>query len=154
MTCARELIIQDGKLKQAPVSEIKQMRAGAKEVSGSQVVLSGVSSELELNELLGKQLSIKVSADLEILVDGNGLTTHRRNLKTGEIQSLVWQGEVEQLQLLRDASSIEVFINRGEGVATSRFFETEQDAEYVGGFKLESESLLSGQFWQLRAPQS
>lgn len=154
MTCARELFIEDGKLKQLPVSELQQLRGEVTDISSPQVSLSGVSSELELVQLQGKKVSIKVSNDLEVTIDSEGLITNRRNLKTGKIQNLRWRGDVEQVQLLRDASSIEVFINKGEGVATSRFFETEQDAEFVGGFKLDCETELSGQFWQLQSPQS
>ncbi|GAK85782.1 sucrose-6-phosphate hydrolase [Vibrio ponticus] len=149
MTCARELTLVNGQLKQLPVAEISQMRHSQQCFTGLSTCFAGLSAELQLHDLLGKELTIEVADDLRIEVDSTGLRTVRRNLKTNQWQSIEWQGRVESLQLLRDHSSLEVFINHGEAVSTSRFFGKGFGVESDKGFKVSSKQEISATCWQL-----
>ncbi|KIF44800.1 sucrose-6-phosphate hydrolase [Vibrio owensii 47666-1] len=147
MTCPRELILQNGRLLQKPSAELESLRSQPQSFTNQSLRFYGLSSEL-LIEDVPAQLTIDVAADLKLQVTPQGLATTRRNLKTGEWESKQWQGEVRHLQILRDHSSVEVFINQGEAVSTSRFFG--QNAQGVG-FVIESESAVTATHWQLKA---
>ncbi|AQW59793.1 glycoside hydrolase family 32 protein [Vibrio owensii] len=147
MTCPRELILQDGRLLQKPSAELESLRSQPQSFTNQSLRFYGLSSEL-LIEDVPAQLTIDVAADLKLQVTPQGLATIRRNLKTGEWESKQWQGEVRHLQILRDHSCVEVFINQGEAVSTSRFFG--QNAQGVG-FVIESESAVTATHWQLKA---
>lgn len=149
MTCPRELHLVNGRMRQTPVAEISQMRHSEQIFKGLSTCFIGLSAELQLHDLLGKELTIEVADDLRIEVDDMGLRTVRRNLKTQQWQSIEWHGRVESLQLLRDHSSLEVFINAGEGVSSSRFFGQGFGVEANRGFKFSSKQEVSVTFWQL-----
>lgn len=151
MTCPRELTVVNGKLRQRPAKELLAMRANKQDFFGLSTTLEGLSAELELSDLKGKQVTITVASDLIIRVDPTGLTTTRRNLKTTQWDSIKWHGQVESLQLLRDASSLEVFINGGEGVSTSRFFGKATGANQQGGFFIQAEQEIAATHWTLNA---
>ncbi|MCK8332719.1 GH32 C-terminal domain-containing protein, partial [Erwinia amylovora] len=46
----------------------------------------------------------------------------RNNLRSGDVEERYWMGEVRTWRSLCDSSSIEIFINDGEGVMASRYF--------------------------------
>ncbi|MDR9963570.1 GH32 C-terminal domain-containing protein [Enterobacter cloacae subsp. cloacae] len=50
--------------------------------------------------------------------------SERASLQTGETLTRYWLGEVHHLRVLCDRSSVEIFINHGEGVMSSRYFLT------------------------------
>lgn len=151
MTCPRELTLCNNKLRQQPSKELEAMRGNKQKFFGLSTTFEGLSAELQLNDLAGKTFSIKVSDDLNIKVAPSGLLTARRNLKTKQWESVEWKGKVNSLQMLRDASSLEVFINDGEGVSTSRFFGQGFGVHNACGFSIQSEQELSATHWTLKA---
>ncbi len=149
MTCPRELTLVNGRLKQNPVMELTHMRQHQQVFKGLSTCFDGLSGELQLHNLQNEELLIEIADDLRIEVDSKGLRTERRNLKNHQWQVIEWPGRVNSLQLLRDHSSLEMFINEGEAVATSRFFGKGFGAKADKGFKLSSKHELSAIYWQL-----
>lgn len=149
MTCPRVLTLRHGKVRQNPSSELLAMRTNEQRFFGLSTSFAGLSAELLLKDLLGKSLQIQIAEDFKLQVSPNGLETWRRNLKTQQWESILWSGQVDSLQLLRDSSSIEVFINQGEGVSTSRFFGHGLGADQQYGFSIQSEQELSATHWML-----
>ncbi len=149
MTCPRVLTLHHGKVRQNPAAELAAMRSDQRHFSGLATSFDGLSAELELKDLSGKSLQIRVSQDLKLIVSCHGVKTCRHNLKTGLWESIEWQGRVDSLQLLRDTSSVEVFINRGEGVSTSRFFGQGLGHDHCCGFFIQSEQQVSATHWRL-----
>lgn len=123
MTCPRELTLHDGKIYQQPAREFHQLR-------GAEHVWQGVAedapqwdiSQAELLIQTGKPFSADLSGVLALQWDGERLTLSRRNLRSGEKDHRYWRGELRELRLLCDHSSVEIFINQGEAVMTSRYF--------------------------------
>ncbi|UMM04831.1 sucrose-6-phosphate hydrolase [Vibrio campbellii] len=150
MTCPRELTLFNGKLRQNPVQELREMRNKQQDFFGLSTSFNGLSAELKLQDLAGKTFTVKVAGDLKISVSESGLETHRINLKTQQWETIHWQGRVNKLHLLRDASSLEVFINEGEGVSTSRFFGKGFGIDQLCGFVLQSEQEISATHWTLK----
>lgn len=149
MTCPRELILRDGMLIQQPARELHAMRRNESMFQENAFVCGGLSSELALSDLVGATARIDVADDLYLMVTPAGFSTHRRNLKTQQWESLEWQGNVQHLQILRDASSVEVFINQGEAVSTSRFFGAGVGEKGQFGFRVDSEQAIAARCWDL-----
>lgn len=59
---------------------------------------------------------------MRLIVDDEGIRLERASLKTTDTLTRYWQGNVHHLRVLCDCSSVEIFINHGEGVMSSRYF--------------------------------
>lgn len=123
LTCPRELKIEKGKLYQSPVAELQHLR-------GQLVSQSGPAQSLEPLAIQQAELLIRAEGEwqahfgqaLTLKCSHEGLELTRTHLRTGEPESRYWLGEVQQLQILCDRSSVEIFINQGEAVMSSRYF--------------------------------
>ncbi|MFC3394155.1 glycoside hydrolase family 32 protein [Brenneria rubrifaciens] len=128
MTCPRELTLRGDRLYQQPARELQQLRTqhyawqGTADYSPS---LPIHSAEILLTSQGEFQLDF--SSLLVLCWDGECLKLSRRNLRTGEPEHRYWCGELNQLQILCDRSSIEIFINEGAAVMSTRYF-PEHDA--------------------------
>ena len=91
-------------------------------------------------------VDVDFAGALRLRVDDNGLRLERTSLQNGEILTRYWRGEVRHLRVLCDRSSVEIFINEGEGVMSSRYFPA---ANATLGF--EGDAHLRLRYWSLRA---
>ncbi|MGE6470778.1 GH32 C-terminal domain-containing protein, partial [Serratia proteamaculans] len=76
--------------------------------------------------------------------DGNLLQLTRNNLRSGQPEYRYWRGNLNQLQLLFDRSSVEIFINHGEAVMSARYFPGPQPLLHLSG-----KAPLALQHWSL-----
>ncbi|KGI61591.1 glycosyl hydrolase family 32 [Enterobacter sp. UCD-UG_FMILLET] len=83
---------------------------------------------------------------LRLRVDEQGIRLERASLKTGETLTRYWQGDVSHLRVLCDRSSVEIFINHGEGVMSSRYFPV-----HPARVRFEGASDITLRYWSLRA---
>ena len=97
------------------------------------------------NELSAACAKLDFAGALHLTVDGNGLRLERASLQTGETLTRYWLGEVHHLRVLCDRSSVEIFINHGEGVMSSRYF-PDQPARV----RFEGASDITLRYWSLR----
>ncbi|RLM21407.1 glycosyl hydrolase family 32 [Brenneria alni] len=123
MTCPRELTLREGKLYQQPVRELQQLRTQHYTwhgVANYAPPLAVDSAEVTLTSQGEFQLNI---ASLLVLCwDGECLTLSRHNRRTGEPEHRYWRGDLHQLQILCDRSSVEIFINDGVAVMSASYF--------------------------------
>ncbi|KAA8999297.1 sucrose-6-phosphate hydrolase [Affinibrenneria salicis] len=134
MTCPRELSLQDGLLYQRPARELQQLRQNASEWRGAAADaprLAVGSAELQIAPQ--GAFNITFADALTLDWDGERLTLSRRNLRTGEAEHRYWRGALQQLQILCDSSSIEVFINDGQAVMSSRYFPSGEPVAVLSG---------------------
>lgn len=123
MSCIRELSSREGKLYQQPVVELQALRSNAQNYHGPADTAPAIDAqrlELQLACRGGITLNFAQTLILEWSVDE--LRLARRSLDTGEWLYRYWRGAVTHLHILCDHSSIEIFINNGEGVMSSRYF--------------------------------
>ena len=66
----------------------------------------------------------------EISVDRSGLT-NRFNTEQGEVRTRPISRPVFHLRIFIDSSSVEIFVNDGDAVFTSRVFPTEEERHFV-----------------------
>ncbi|WP_067838395.1 glycoside hydrolase family 32 protein [Amphibacillus sediminis] len=154
MTMPRELTIKDGKLMQRPLSEFQVLRdqlvtckleVGKRNRANQ---LSGEVYEMVIDVLdLGEGLSIHLRQDTLINYDAGqqiltlelGESGYGRNKRSVLVESLT------QLHIFSDTSSLEIFINDGEYVMTTRLYPLEgQDKIEFSG-----EACLAIRKWNL-----
>ncbi len=147
MTCVRELSSRHGKLYQRPIRELQGLREDEQHWQGladDAPVLDAQALELEL---AGQGPVMLNFADTLILTwQPNGLRLARLSRMTGEWQYRYWPGDVRELHILCDRSSVEIFINGGEGVMSSRYFPA-----HPATLALSGGTNLRARYWSLRS---
>ncbi|MDQ0230367.1 glycoside hydrolase family 32 protein [Metabacillus malikii] len=155
LTIPRELQLKDDRLIQKPVAELTKSR---KEKSGFaktihhdvQNELTGTHFELicELQDMSAASFGIefRASAEEKTVLEYNkeenkikldrSLSGKSFGEEFGTSRSCLINGDVKKIQLFVDTSSVEIFINDGEEVFTSRIFpkpESDEIRFYVNG---------------------
>lgn len=131
LTAMRELSVNNGQLVQWPVAEIETLAQPEQTVtlSNSAYNLETKSFDLtlefewgsQLNLFEGSQHKLTITADAEhqVLVMDRSQTLNRAQ---DTIRELPLTSDTVKLRILADRSSVEVFVNGGEAVMTSRVF--------------------------------
>lgn len=156
----RELTFIDGQLVQTPIKEMVQLR-GEKEVleiGQKGLDLNGKSFELHINLVDGDKLSLfknkQMSFDIEYQNDK--LVFDRRNTQVLEgdlIREFPLKNcELAELKIFADQSSLEIFVNNGEAVVTSRVF-TPEDSTQISCSTMNNEIRIA-QFYRLTKSSS
>ncbi|WP_134699409.1 sucrose-6-phosphate hydrolase [Ammoniphilus sp. YIM 78166] len=135
MTIPRELTLIDGKLYQQPIKELEQLRQN--QVSYEQVSIN--NGVLELDQVRGKSIELGIQdlsygdRSIEISLRGEirfiydpqekQATLERKSYVNGLTEARHCRLErLTSLQIFLDTSSLEIFVNGGEEVFTSRIF--------------------------------
>jgi beta-fructofuranosidase len=124
LTIPREITEKNGRLYQNPVKEFKQLRKRRREAAnGEKIVISEGIFEIEIDEIhndscriwLGSELLFQYQNSVFFMefYEGAGAGRTRRNARLKEL---------ENLRILVDASAVEVYVNKGEIVLSSRFY--------------------------------
>ncbi|MBD8161858.1 sucrose-6-phosphate hydrolase [Erwinia persicina] len=127
MTCPRELTLRGDRLVQHPARELQQLRSRERSLAGPAGTLPPLdidSAEIEMT--ISGTCQADFAGALHLSVNAQGLTLQRHNLRSGKPEERYWQGEVKTLRVLCDRSSVEIFINDGEAVMSSRYFPSPQ----------------------------
>ncbi|MHB2096246.1 sucrose-6-phosphate hydrolase [Pantoea sp. R102] len=146
MTCVRELGTRDGRLFQRPVTELQALRSAEQHYQGPAADAPVIDAQ-RLELLLSGQgdITLNFADQLRLEWRADGLRLARRSLANGEWQFRYWRGAVSQLQLLCDHSSVEIFINEGEGVMSSRYFPA-----HPAQLTLTGHAEVTARYWSLR----
>nr|WP_078382613.1 sucrose-6-phosphate hydrolase [Sutcliffiella halmapala] len=155
MTLPRKLELKEGKLYQTPVEELKKLRKEQSlnekiEVCSDKVQLpsvKGAAIELVIQDIQGEFESFEISFGdaCRFVYDANErlATLERKRFKEDSFESRTCKlDSLESLQIYKDTSSIELFLNEGQEVFSARVFGTVDDqsiafaADGGGRFKL------------------
>lgn len=147
MTIPRELSLKEDRIIQKPVRELKALRGTKRtesyELCNKEVEINGFNErvyelECEFNNITGTKIGIKLrkGKDEETLfyydISENKLVFDRKRsgssfaLEYGQERRCSYTGESLKLQIFVDISSVEIFVNDGEEVFTSRIFTSEE----------------------------
>jgi beta-fructofuranosidase len=146
MTCVRELSNRNGKLYQQPVRELQALRENERRFAGrvdDAPVMDARSLELWVES--EGELTLNIGDTLILHWHKDHLRLDRRSLENGEWLSRYWDGEANVLQILCDSSSVEIFINEGAGVMSSRYFPS-----HPAQITFSGSGELRAQYWSLR----
>lgn len=143
LTLPRELFLEDGKLKQRPLAEIKKYRSpiALSQSKNSYELGFGVDIELSVERTLEDVVKVDLAADSnktvgtqliinfeqrQIILDRT-LSGEKIAEEFGTDRLIADNiGDKVNLRIFLDRSSIEIFVNDGDFVASSRIFPTEQ----------------------------
>lgn len=143
----RELILENGQLYQRPLPEYQQLRANETEFDFKNTDnLAGEVYELLIEFEQTEAFHLKLRQDTELSYDGEVLTLQHGKSGYGRRKRMTPIGTISQLQLFVDTSSMEIFVNDGEFVLTTRVYpEEEQDTI---AFKTEAQGKIT--YWDLK----
>lgn len=124
LTVPRELRWEEGTLRMRPAKELEALRSGARTVP-----FSG-RCQMELPPMCDLLLSCRgdVSLDLsgaELRAEGGVLTLRLRENGWGRTVRTAPVGELRNLRILCDASTLEIFANDGAAVLSTRWYPEE-----------------------------
>jgi len=123
MTCPRELTLVAGKIMQKPARELQQLRRDEQAWQGIADDCPPLDITKAETEIVTEQaFSADLGGDMTLSFDGEWLRLTRKNRRTGLAEQRIWCGALHKLTVLSDASSLEIFINGGEAVMSSRYF--------------------------------
>jgi len=147
MTLPRELVFKNNQIYQQPLEEYKQLRQYEKIRTVSDTDdLSGEVYELLIDLDESKPFHLKLRQDTELIYDNEILTLKHGKSGYGRNKRITPIPEINQLQLFVDTSSIEIFVNDGEYVLTTRVYPEEgQDT-----IDLSSEATGIVKYWDLK----
>ncbi len=126
LTVPRELTCVDGKLRMRPAAELEALREKPREyaISGRQMIALFKSTEVMIGceggltlELSGVRLEA-AEGRLTLTIQEGG---HGRTVRTAPV------GEIRDVRILADTSALEIFVNDGETVLSTRWYQETED---------------------------
>lgn len=144
MTCLRELEWHNGTLYQRPLRELTALRGDAHGWQPQPLPLEPM--EIELATAGDAAFSIDFGGALTLERDAHGIRLARRSLVSDEMLYRYWRGDIQTLRIFIDRSSVEIFINDGAGVMSSRFF-----PRYPGEVVFSGATPATFCYWSLRS---
>lgn len=148
MALPRELVIEEGKLFQRPLVEYQQLRQNevsvdlqdANQLHGEVYELFITFDESESFDLLLRQ-DTQLNYDGQVLTLKHGASGYGRRKRQTKIE------QITSLQIFVDTSSIEIFVNNGEYVLSTRVY-PEPGADQI---KIQSASTGTVTYWDLKS---
>lgn len=125
LTLPRELRVKNGRLFQYPIRETELLRGEQTIFSlepGKTLCLPGPVCEVELRPQ-GKAFEILFRKDAQLSFKDGLLTLSLGQSGSGRNERHADVGSVEQITIFSDTSSLEIFINGGERVFTTRLYD-------------------------------
>jgi beta-fructofuranosidase len=127
LTIPREIFVKDGKFIQKPLEELKQLRSEDKAVCtfyyGQEIILQNVVYEaiVEYNKCSSMRMTLRDGITLSY--KDKILTLDLGEYGAGRTTRKVHVDTLRKLQIFADTSSLEIFVNDGEEVFTTRIYQ-------------------------------
>ncbi len=146
LTLPRELVLKDGVIFQKPLEELKQLRGQEQKVCGN-VALEQNVFELETKDFEHNwSVAVSDGAEQFSLTYANGILGLNLSEKAGRGRGTrqIQISEVHNLRMIVDTSMVEIYVNDGEDVLTSRFY-FEHDARSI-----QTDGISEAKLWYLK----
>lgn len=130
MTLPREVTYEGGRLLQQPVEELKLLRKRERIVkSGETAVLAEGIYEIEIDEIEAATCRICLNRDLVLeYKDGVFSMEFLNRTGGGRTRRQAKVGRLHDVRVIADASAVEIYVNRGDTVFTTRYYPREVGA--------------------------
>ena len=126
LTIPRELSVRDGKLIQEPIEELKQLRSEDKAVCtfcyGQTIIMQNAIYEAVVDFKRCREMVMTLREGITLSYKDNILTLNLGVYGSGRSTRKVRLEKLEHLQIFADTSSLEIFVNHGEEVFTTRIY--------------------------------
>ena len=146
LTLPRELVLKDGVIFQKPLEDLKQLRSQEQKVSGN-ITLEQNVFELETKDF-EQSWSVAVSDGAEqfSLTYADDILSLNISEKAGRGRGTrqIQIPEIHSLRMIVDTSMVEIYVNDGEDVLTSRFY-FEHDARSI-----QMDGITEAKLWYLK----
>lgn len=126
-TLPREVFVKDGKIRQRPVRELESKEEIIENTENNLKADSCMTYDLKINKIQKNQFRIALAEKLLLeYADGRFRMHFTDNRKTcvsaGRDCRYVETDKVENIRIIADLSSVEVFVNDGEYVFSTRYY--------------------------------
>ena len=135
LTLPRELILKSsGEIYQMPVSELIKLRRDFKEISGTAHIFNTLP--FELDGIVSDNFSLDAKCfSLKYADNIFKLEFSDMSVSGGRAKRQVKISSPESIRIFADTSSLEIYLNGGERVLSSRFYPEDTDIElFINGF--------------------
>lgn len=126
LTIPRQLHVRDGKLIQEPLEELKQLRGEEKVIctfcGGQEMILQNVVYEACVKYDNCSNMEMTLREGIILSYQDKILTLNLGEYGAGRTTRKLHVEELTYLQIFADTSSLEIFINHGEEVFTTRIY--------------------------------
>ena len=151
LTLPRELTIEQGELKQRPLKEYEKLRSNKSELEiysdNSVEIKQEATFELLVEvEKLNGPLVIKLKEDTVICFEEGVFSLNHGVSGYGRSTRSIEMDELKSIQLFADTSSLEIFLNDGEYVMTSRVY----PKKLIENLLIEADGKVKVTHWELK----
>lgn len=131
LTLPRELTLKNNRIYQYPIAEINQLRKNHEhKVLLQNEVYHYSLHACQINLVPNCQkFQINLRKDVQLLYDGQVLTLSLKESGFGRDTRHVEINHIAALDIFSDTSSLEIFINKGEKVMTTRVYDQKEDTQ-------------------------
>lgn len=127
LTIPRQLTMKGGKLVQTPLAELKQLRMDSRSLSEQELnalCYSKECYELQLCFASCENFSLSLSEEIHLTYRDHLFTLDISACGAGRGKRSVWLDSLQELTVFSDTTSLELFINGGSEVFTTRIYPT------------------------------
>lgn len=141
----REIEVKNHKLYQKPIEEYQVLRGDAVNLETDKSYETSALYELNIAGENLQVLQLELSQDSQLTYDGEILTLRHGVSGFGRKKRQVKIPAINRIQVLGDYSSLEIFINDGEYVLTTRIYPTRSDLS----IRIEADQEVKATYWPL-----
>ena len=130
LTIPRELMVRDGKLMQNPIQEMEDLRGEKTTETFSEektVTLQKLVYESVISFEKCDSMNLTVRKGVQLSYENHVLTLDLGERGAGRTTRSVRLEQMEHLRIYADTSSVEIFVNHGLEVFTSRIYSMEEE---------------------------
>lgn len=136
LTLPRQLKLINGKPVQQVIPEIRQLRSNGRTYDLQHVEeLALYTYECEISFDTCQQMELTLRKGLKLVYDGHLLTLACNEDGYGRTERSVFCDELKYLDIFMDTTSVEIFVNQGREVFTSRFYGSKADLHMTGTYQ-------------------
>lgn len=149
LTIPREVFLQNNKVMQYPVEELNNLRKKTRILEEGKTSENLKMYDAEITILKDEDITVTVSGAIDLIYSKNEkqftLSFHQdEDLGYGRKERAVHLEQCQSIRLLADTSCMEIYLNQGEEVFTTRFY-TE---EGTSNFKI-TKGMAEVKYWEL-----
>lgn len=126
-TFPREIVVEDGRILQRPIRELEEKKRELQTAKGALTTQPGTVWEADIKQIQDNDFSVLIGEELGLIYKNGSFEMRFRNQEmsspsAGRSLRYLELEKVENLKILADASSVEVFVNDGEYVFSTRYY--------------------------------
>ena len=136
LTIPRQISLRDGKFIQEPIEELRKLRCGGTKMAEfdgkEKKICDDVVYEAIVEYNKCENMGMTLREGITLSYEDHVLTLDLGDYGAGRTKRQVRLESLEQLQIFADTSSLEIFVNHGEEVFTTRIYSLKGEISIQG----------------------